>query len=75
MYTLGELLEQRATQSAEKEALIWSTSFHTFKEYNERVNQLAHYLLSHNVKKGDRNAILCQNNHPFPTILLAADEV
>ncbi|MFS2172983.1 class I adenylate-forming enzyme family protein [Priestia megaterium] len=72
MYTLGELLEQRATQSAEKEALIWSTSFHTFKEYNERVNQLAHYLLSHNVKKGDRIAILCQNNHPFPTILLAA---
>ena len=51
MYTLGELLEQRAKQSAEKEALIWSTSFHTFKEYNERVNQLAHYLLSHNVKK------------------------
>ncbi|RAL24188.1 class I adenylate-forming enzyme family protein [Thermoflavimicrobium daqui] len=71
MNTLGNLLQNRANESPTLEAFRSNLFCYTFKTYNERVNQLAHFLLDHHVQKGDRIAILCKNNHPFPTILMA----
>ena len=45
---------------------------YSFQQYNERVNQLAHYLLQSGVQRGDRIGILCKNNHPFPSVMMAS---
>ncbi|MBO1581495.1 class I adenylate-forming enzyme family protein [Bacillus sp. XF8] len=72
MSTMQQLLQKRAKQSANREALVGGGKRYSFKEYNERVNQLAHFLLELGIQKGDRIGILCKNNHPFPTIMMAS---
>lgn len=69
---MQRLLQKRATQSPNMEALVGGKKRYSFQQYNERVNQLAHYLLESGVQRGDRIGILCKNNHPFPTIMMAS---
>ncbi|TCS93640.1 long-chain-fatty-acid--CoA ligase [Hazenella coriacea] len=71
MATIDKLLKHRAHFSPNLEALVSGNKRYTYEEYLKRVNQLAHYLLEQNVQKGDRVALLCKNNHHFPTILMA----
>ncbi|TCS93619.1 class I adenylate-forming enzyme family protein [Hazenella coriacea] len=75
MNTLGEVLNYRADFSARLEALVGGGKRYTYKEYNERVNQLAHYLIEKNIAKGDRVAFLCKNHHAFPVIFMAIVKV
>ncbi|TCS93620.1 class I adenylate-forming enzyme family protein [Hazenella coriacea] len=75
MATLGQMLRHRAYFSPSLEAIVAGGQRYTYQQFDERVNQLAHYLLAANIKKGDRVGILCKNNHPFPTILLAAAKI
>ncbi|MDN9009614.1 class I adenylate-forming enzyme family protein [Brevibacillus laterosporus] len=72
MYSLHTMLKIRAEKTPDLEALVGGSTRYSFQMYNERVNQLAHYLLETGVQKGDRVAIMCKNNHPFPTIMMAA---
>ncbi|WP_242246072.1 class I adenylate-forming enzyme family protein [Bacillus cereus group sp. BfR-BA-01523] len=72
MRTMRQLLQKRAMQSPNLEALIGGEKRYSFQQYNERVNQLAHYLLHTGVKRGDRIGILCKNNHPFPSVMMAS---
>lgn len=72
MYSLQTMLKIRAEKTPSLEALVGGSTRYSFQTYNERVNQLAHYLLGIGIQKGDRVAILCKNNHPFPTIMMAA---
>lgn len=65
--TLGELIKLRAEEFGSKHlALIQpetQTSFKalTYKDFNDKVNQLVHFLSSKGIKKSDRIAILLQN--------------
>lgn len=72
MYSLQEILKLRAKLTPNMEALVGGQIRYSFQIYYERVNQLAHYLLELGLKKGDRVAILCKNNHPYPTIMMSA---
>ncbi|SEB16428.1 class I adenylate-forming enzyme family protein [Bacillus nitratireducens] len=72
MRTMRQLLQKRAMQSPNLEALFGGEKRYSFQQYNERVNQLAHYLLYTGVKRGDRIGILCKNNHPFPSVMMAS---
>ncbi|MCY9517853.1 class I adenylate-forming enzyme family protein [Paenibacillus apiarius] len=72
MHALQEVLKIRAEQTPDAEALVGGHTRYSFRAYLERVNQLSHYLLELGVEKGDRVAILCKNNHPYPTIMMAA---
>ncbi|MED2186760.1 class I adenylate-forming enzyme family protein [Bacillus wiedmannii] len=72
MRTMQKLLQKRAMQSPNLEALVGGEKRYSFQQYNERVNQLAHYLLQNGVQKGDRIGILCKNNHPFPSVMMAS---
>ncbi|ASB91217.1 class I adenylate-forming enzyme family protein [Bacillus sonorensis] len=72
MGTLQQLIHDYMESSDELEALSGGNRTFTFKEYRDRVNQLAHYLLEEGVQKGDHIAILCKNTHHFPVILLAS---
>ena len=58
-------------QSPNLEALVGEKRY-SFQQYNERVNQFAHYLLHNGVQRGDRIGILCKNNHPFPSVMMAS---
>lgn len=69
---MRQLLQKRAMQSPNLEALICGEKRYSFQQYNERVNQLAHYLLHTGVERGDRIGILCKNNHPFPSVMMAS---
>lgn len=71
MHALGEVLNYRTNFSKDLEAIVGGGKRYTYKEYNERVNQLAHYLIEKNIEKGDRVAILCKNHHAFPVIFMA----
>ncbi len=69
---MRQLLQKRAMQSPNLEALICGEKRYSFQQYNERVNQLAHYLLHTGMERGDRIGILCKNNHPFPSVMMAS---
>ncbi|TCJ82559.1 UNVERIFIED_ORG: long-chain acyl-CoA synthetase [Bacillus cereus] len=72
MRTIQKLLQKRAMQSPNLEALVGGEKRYSFQQYNEHVNQLAHYLLQNGVQRGDRIGILCKNNHPFPIVMMAS---
>lgn len=75
MSMIQEILTNCAEKNPTLEALVGGTKRYTFKEYNERVNQMAHYLLSIGVQKGNMVGLLCKNNHPVPTIIMAAIKI
>lgn len=72
MTTLHTYLTQRAALTPHLEAIVAANQRFTYMDFNNRVNQLAAYMLATGVQKGDHIGILCKNNHPYPTILLAA---
>ncbi|MFD1425635.1 long-chain acyl-CoA synthetase [Kroppenstedtia sanguinis] len=72
MFTVGEMLRNRADFSPHQEAVVYEDERVTYWELNRRVNRLAHFMMELDVQKGDRIAILCSTNHPFATVLLAA---
>ncbi|EGK12673.1 O-succinylbenzoic acid--CoA ligase [Desmospora sp. 8437] len=72
MFTVGEMLRNRADFSPHLEAVVYGDERITYRELNRRVNRLAHFMMELDVQKGDRIGILCSTNHPFATVLLAA---
>ncbi|SMO52471.1 class I adenylate-forming enzyme family protein [Melghirimyces algeriensis] len=75
MNVIGELLRDRSRLNPDLEAVVEGTKRLSFKEYNETVNQLAHYLLERKVEKGDRVALLCKNSAAFLLVYMAAAKV
>ncbi|MFD1427325.1 class I adenylate-forming enzyme family protein [Kroppenstedtia sanguinis] len=73
--TMGLILKNRASFTPDLEAIVTPDKRFTYREFNQRVNQLAHYLLAQNVRKGDRVALLCATDHYFPTVFYAAAKI
>ena len=61
--------------SPELEAVVTAEVRWTYREFNERVNRLAHFLLECGIRKGDRVALLCLTDHPFATIFMATAKI
>ena len=59
--SFGTIIERDAEQYADKVAIKFEDKQMTFKEYNEGVNQYAHYFISLGLKKGDIVDILLHN--------------
>ncbi len=68
---LGYLLQQWADRQPKKVAMVFQDLRLTYKEFDERVNQVGHFLISAGLKKGDRVAALTFNNHQFMEIFMA----
>ncbi len=75
MYTIGEILRNRAEYSPDLEAVVGTDARYTYREFNQRVNQTAHFMLELGIRKGDRVALLCTTNHPFAIVWMAAAKV
>lgn len=69
--TLGKLVKLKAEEFGENIAVIQpdeeAMAFNslTYKDFNRKVNQLAHFLLEKGIKRGDRVAVLLQNSIEF----------
>jgi len=59
---IGYILKRTAKNSPDREGLVVGGRRLTFKEINERVNQLANALLAQGLQKGDRVGLLFYNS-------------
>lgn len=66
MFNLSICLEDSATRYPDTMALIAPEGKLTYKQFNQKVNQLANALLNLGVNPKDRVALLCPNNSYFP---------
>src|SRR5512136_584514 len=62
---LGEMMARNARKFPNKEALVYGDTRLTYKQFNARINRLAHALMDLGVKKGDKVAILAYNCNQF----------
>ncbi|MHB8063734.1 MAG: amino acid adenylation domain-containing protein [Ruminiclostridium sp.] len=56
--TISQLFEEQVQKYADKTALIWDNEEISYIELNQQANQLAELLAEHNVKHGNKVAIL-----------------
>ncbi|HNO65623.1 MAG TPA: long-chain-fatty-acid--CoA ligase [Tepidiformaceae bacterium] len=62
---INDFLRRSAKIYPNKEAIVDGPNRFTYREYQERCNQLGHALLSLGIQKGDRVCILSPNSHYF----------
>lgn len=68
---IGGMLSNRAYLSPDLECFIGEGQRLTFRQADQRANQLAHYLKSHSIYPGDRVAILGKNRPQWVTAMFA----
>src|SRR5437899_12311007 len=62
---IGDFLRRAAKLYPDKTAIVAAELRFSYSEFEERVNQLSHALLSLGVARGDRVCILSPNSHFF----------
>ena len=74
-YTLYEVIKRNARVYTDRVALVFGEQRITHKEFLEKVDRLAYGLFSAGIKKGDRIAVLSQNNLEFIYLFGAAAQI
>jgi acyl-CoA synthetase (AMP-forming)/AMP-acid ligase II len=69
--TISELVRESAERYADREFLRFPQTSLTFAEFHEHSSKLAHVLLAHGVRPGDRVAIMMGNVADWPLSWLA----
>lgn len=72
---LGVCFEQAVDSNGEGLALIYQDRQYTYQKFNNWVNQLAHYLLSLGIKKGDAVVVLIENRPELLVSVLACAKI
>lgn len=62
---LGEMMARNSRKFPDKEALVYGETRLTYKQFNARINQLAHALLDLGIERGGKVAILAFNCNQF----------
>jgi fatty-acyl-CoA synthase len=62
---LGELVARNARKSPDKEAVVYGDTRLTYREFNARINRLAHALMDMGIEKGEKVAVLLFNCNQF----------
>ena len=70
--TIHELFEDRVERTPSAVAVKYIQHLLTYKELNDRANQLAHYLRSLGIKNGDRIGIFLNRSIEMPIAFLGA---
>ncbi len=71
----GLLMEQNAEKYADELALKFEDMTQTYKEFNESINQYAHYFQKIGIKKGDTIQVIVKNSPEFLYIFTAAGKI
>jgi acyl-CoA synthetase (AMP-forming)/AMP-acid ligase II len=69
---IGDLALQSARRYPDKKAMVFEEQSRTYREFNDRVNRLAHSLAGAGLKAGDKVGVLCRNNIEMFEICFAA---
>lgn len=69
--TISEMIEEQALKTPDKIAITFEDKFITFKDLNEKSNQLAHYLRSKNLQRNDIVSILLDRSLELIISMLA----
>ncbi len=67
--SFGHVIESNAIEYADNTVLLFENQSFTYKEYNEIVNQYAHYFISLGLKKGDTIDLLMKNRPEYLIII------
>ncbi|UCH86678.1 MAG: AMP-binding protein, partial [Dehalococcoidia bacterium] len=62
---LGEIIASNTRKFPDREAVIYGDTRLTYREFNARINRLAHALLDMGIKKGEKVAILLFNCNQY----------
>ena len=60
-FNIADMFEMVADKVADREALVCGDYRATFKEFDERSTQMAHYLASQGIKAGDHVGLFMYN--------------
>lgn len=72
MEVLGDILERGALLYPDREAMVFKDTHLTYRKINDRVNRLANYLLSLDLKGAKHVAVLAENCHQFGEVYFAS---
>lgn len=72
---IGSYLEQNARKTPGKLAIVCEGREHTYRQFNEEVNRLAHGLLALGIRKGDRIALMMKNSDYFVFAFFASAKI
>ncbi len=72
---LGEVIARNSRLIPNREAVVYGRKRFTYKQFNARINQLAHALLSLNIRKGSKVAILLYNCNEFLEAYIALAKI
>ncbi len=75
MYTLGDIPRKSFITFADRIATVFEDTRLTYRELNNRVNQLANTLTGMGYRKGDRVTVLAVNTHKYLEIYFAAGKL
>lgn len=70
--TLVDVLEKNVQYQPDRLAVISGERHFTYRELGQRIDRLAAVLAHRGFKKGDRLAVLMENNHAYIEVLFAA---
>ncbi|MFC4024037.1 class I adenylate-forming enzyme family protein [Oceanobacillus longus] len=72
---IGLSLSRNARRIPEKTAIIFGEETYSYKQFNNKVNKLAHGLLEQGVEKGDKIAFMMKNSAEFMIVYYAIMKV
>lgn len=74
-FNIADLFEMVADKIPEREALVCGDYRATFQQFDERSNQLAHYLASRGVKAGDHVGLYMYNSGEYLEAMMACFKI
>jgi fatty-acyl-CoA synthase len=75
MINIGDWIRKWSLLQPQKHALIFEDHPFTYKEVNQRTNQLCRLLLDTGIVKGDRVAVLLHNCHQYLEIFFSLSKI
>jgi len=75
MYTLGDLPRCGAISWPDNIAVVFEGKRYTYKQFNERINRFANYLIESGCKKGDGIAVMAENCSKYLEVYFAAAKI
>ena len=75
MYTLGDIPRCGALLFPDNIAVVFEENRYTYKEFNERINRFANFLIKSGCKKGDGLAVMADNCAKYLEVYFAAAKI
>jgi acyl-CoA synthetase (AMP-forming)/AMP-acid ligase II len=72
---IGEMMARNARKFPDREAMVYGDTRLTYKQFNARINQIAHALMDLGIKKEGKVAILSFNNNQFMETYYAVGKI